>query len=184
MTTTAENVVVGQSGAIYGADLGSTLPTSASGAPGGDFTELGFITEGGVTESQPESTTKIKAWQGGTVVRVVRTEHELTYKFAMLETNEDTLAAFYGNYDGGTVEVNAAPAPHKSYVIDVLDGDQLIRICIPDGQVTARSDVQYVNGAAAMYEVTVTCYEDPDYAGAEDYPAKAYKYHATAGASA
>lgn len=184
MATNANAVVVGSDGAVYRAPLGTTLPTSANGSPGLGFAELGYITEGGVTESQPDSTNKIKAWQGGTVVRVVRTEHELTYRFAFLETNEETLDAFHGNYDAGVVEVNAAMLPHYAWVIDVLDGASMIRIVIPDGQVTARGDVTYQNGEAVMYEVTLTCYEDPDYAGAEDMPAKAYKYLATAAVSA
>ena len=74
------------------------------------------------------------------------------------------------------VEIDGALAPHASWVLHIVDGDNLRRIVIPDGQVTERQDVTYVNGDAIQYGVTITCY--PDASGI-----KAYIYDEGAGAS-
>lgn len=176
MALSADEVLVALTGGVFMADAGAALPTDATSSLSGDYTELGYVSEDGVTESHNETNTQIRAWQGGDVVRVVKTEHNLTYSFTAIETNDAVQEAYYGNYDAGVVEVNGAPGKRGRWVIQVIDGDKDVRIVIPDGEVTERGDIQYVNSAAVGYPITITCYPDPDYAGSEDYPAKAYKY--------
>lgn len=179
----AENVVVGVTGAIYIADVGTTLPTQATGTPNVAFEELGYVSDAGIQENPATtSTTNIKAWQNGVVVRKVQTEHDTTYVFSLIESTPGSLEAFYGNYDDGLVEINAAIMPKKAWVIDIDDGASRVRHVIPNAQITQRGAVSFVNGGAAMYPITLTAYEDPDYAGALDTPAKVYKYHSTVGA--
>lgn len=179
----ANNAVVGVTGAIYVADVGTTLPTNSGAALAAGFTELGYVSEEGVQEN-PATTSgnNIKAWQNGVIVRKVQTEHDTTYVFTLIETNPDVLEAFYGNHADGVVEINAAIMPRKAWVIDVIDDESKIRHVIPNAQITQRGTVAYVNGGVASYPVTLTAYEDPDYAGELDTPAKAYKYHSTDGA--
>lgn len=176
MALSADEVLVALTGGVFMADAGSALPTDAVTPLDGGYTELGYISEDGVTESQNETNTQIRAWQGGDTVRVVKTEHNLTYSFTAIESTEAVVEAFYGNYDAGLVEINAAPGKRGRWVIQVIDGDKDVRIVIPDGEVTERGDVQYVNSTAVGYPITITCYPDPDYSGTSDYPAKAYKY--------
>ena len=183
MAVDAENVVVGVTGAIYVADVGTTLPTTASATLAVGFAELGYVGEEDVQENPATtSVNNIKAWQNGVVVRKVQTEHDTTYVFTLIETNADVLDTFYGNHEDGLVEINAAIMPKKAWVIDVLDDESVIRHVIPNAQITQRGTVSYVNGGAASYPVTITAYEDPNYAGSLDTPAKAYKYHSTDGA--
>lgn len=187
MATNSDNVLVGVTGAIYTAPAGTALPTSAYGALNAAFDELGYVTEEGVTEAQSTSVTNLRAWQNGTVVRKVQTEHDVTYQFTLMETNPDALAAYYGNYatasGGGKVEINASKMPRKPWVIDVIDDESKVRIVIPAGEVTTKGQVSYVNGNAATYSITVTAYEDPAYAGSEDAAAKAYVYYDSDGTS-
>lgn len=173
MATTASNVRVGVTGEVSLAEAGTTLPTDSSTTLDVAFSGLGYNTEDGVLEAINETTTDIKAWQNGDTVRTVATEHDVEYTFTLMETNADTLAAYYGadSYDTGVVEVKAGTATRGVWVVEVIDGDDVVRIVIPDGEVTASGQVTYANnGSAVTYPLTVKCY--PDSTGV-----KAYKYY-------
>lgn len=166
MALTAEAVRVGVTGAVYVAASGATLPTDAITAVDAAFSDVGYVSEEGVTTSTGTESTDIKAWQNGDIVRKVQTSHDFTVAFTMLETNGKSLELYYGNYTAGpggasgVVEVKGEQGYRGSFVINVLDVDDDIRIVIPDGQVTERGDVVYVNGDAITYPVTITCYPD------------------------
>lgn len=162
MTLTADNVRVAVTGAVYVADTGTDLPASASENRDAAFADVGYISEDGITQAISEDIGDIKAWQNGDVVRKVQTRHDVTYAFSMIETSATTLATFYGNYTSGTVEVTGEQLDHKSWIIDVIDGDDEIRIVIPDGQITERGDVSWKNDEAVAYNVTITAFPDQD----------------------
>lgn len=164
MSGTAANVLVGADGGVSGAPLETDLPTTAEDVLDVAFADLGFISDDGLTEAIGRSTSKIKNWKGDTV-REVMTEHTLTYTFTMIETNDDTEAAFYGGdpADG----ISATQGLRQSWVFDVFDGDITIRVVVPDGQVTDTGDVNYKNDQAIAYKVTVTAY--PDTGGKKAY---------------
>jgi len=145
------------------------------------FTAAGYIGEDGVTETNERSTDRIRAW-GGSTVKVVQSEHNVTYKFTFLETlNKNVLQAVYGEDNvtttpatasSGTlhaVKVNGATLPHMPYDFEVKDGDAKIRIYVPDGQITEVGDITYSDTEVIGYEVTVEAFEDAD-------GNKAYKY--------
>jgi hypothetical protein len=176
MALTAENVRVGVTGAVYVAPAGTTLPTDATTALPVDHEDVGYIHEDGVTETQDTDTTDIVSWQNGAKIRKVQTSHDLTYSFTMLETSQVTLREYYGNFtDGGvaddSVVIDGAELPNRVWVLSVVDGDHVLRVVIPDGQVTERGDITYANGDAIGREVTITCYPD-------DSGNKAYIYMA------
>lgn len=182
MPLTAANVTVGVTGRVYYAPAGTAVPTSVNGALNAAFKDVGYVTEDGVTTSVSTDTNEIKAWQNGDTVRRVQTAHDYTVSFAMLETNENTLGLFYGNYvaggagANGVVSITGAQPFRGAFVIDVVDGLDLIRIVVPDGQITEPGDVSYVNGDAVTYPVTLTAY--PNAAGT-----KATLYFESDGAS-
>jgi len=165
--TTAADVRVAVTGGVYTAPAGTAVPTTVSGALNGAFEELGYLSEEGVTQTIDESTTRIKAWQNGDTVRVVQDSHAVTYAMTFLETSEAVLEAYYGNYDAGVVEIRGDSRTRQPWVLNIVDGDHLMRVVIPDGEITDRGDVQYVNGNAVMYPVTIECY--PDGTGAKAY---------------
>lgn len=172
MANDAGNVRVyaDSAGFVAVAPSGTTLPTDATTSLNAAFRELGYIDENGVVESQGTSENKVKAWQGGAIVRVVRTEHSLTYQFAALETNGEVLKAFYDQdiYDG-VVEVTGTQPAAAAWVIHAVDGSDLVRIVIPSGQLTTVGDVNYNAGNPTSYQFTIEAY--PDNTGV-----KAYKY--------
>lgn len=154
---------------------GAPVPTDATSPLDAAFDELGYVSEDGVTQATNTDVQNITAWQNADIVRKVQTSHDVTYQLAALETNPVSLEAYYGNYDAGTgaVEINADVLPRVPWVIDVYDGDEITRLVIPSGQVTERGDVQYVNGDAVMYQMTITAYPVDG--------TKAYLYRATLG---
>lgn len=172
MSNDSDNVRVyaDSSGFVAVAPAGSTLPTTATAGLDAAFDELGYIDENGVVEQQATQSTKVKAWQGGAIVRTVQTEHELLYKFAALETNATVLEQFYSqsHYDG-RVEITGDQPDTACWVIHAVDGSDLVRIVIPHGQVDDRGDVSMSASDPSKYEFTISCY--PDSSGV-----KAYKY--------
>lgn len=170
MTETAANVIVGATGKIYGGPSGTTLPTSEISGLNGAFVDLGYISDAGVTQAIGRTITIIKAW-GGSVIRKISSDHDLTYKFVMLETNPQSLDTFYGaQSDPATVtQIKAQNGLRQAWVIDVVDGTSLVRLAIPDGEILETGDVVYSTLNAISYEVTMSCYPDVS-------NVKAYKY--------
>lgn len=163
MATTAANVRVAVSGGAYHAPLGSTLPTDAETAVGVEFSEVGYVSEDGLVQAMEAETEDIRAWQNGDIVRKVQTSHDLTYQFSMLETTNETLSVYYGaEVVGGALEIRGEQLPHKCWVFDILDGDNIVRVVLPDAQVTERGEVTYTNSEAVAYDVTITAYPDAD----------------------
>ena len=183
MPNVASNVVAGvplATGGILIGALTAAAPTTAVSTLTG-FTAAGYIGEDGVTETNERSTDRIRAW-GGDTVKVVQTEHNVSYQFTFLETlNADVLKAVYGDANVTTtaatastgtlhkVLVNSSTLPHRSYVFELKDGDAKIRIYVPDGQITEVGDITYSDSEVIGYQVTVEAFAD-------ELGNKAYKF--------
>lgn len=184
MVNSTANVLAGKplaTGGVLRGPLGTALPTDATTAPAVGFLAAGYIGEDGVTETNGKTVENIKAW-GGDVVKVVQTEHTVTYAFTFLETlNKTVLGAVYGDDNvtttaatptSGTlqsIKVTGATLPPEEYIVEVKDGDARVRIVIPNGQITEVGDVVYSDAAVIGYPVTISAL--PDETGV-----KAYKY--------
>lgn len=171
MALNASNVRVAVSGEVSVGLTSATAPTGTASALTG-FTGLGYVSEDGVTETRDRSTDSITAWQNSAQVRTVVTESSLTFQFTMIETKEATVELFYGAVvtpavsDGSFVVVPANTGGQQSFVIDVVDGAELIRIYIPNGEVTEVGDRVYNNsGDPIGYDVTVTAYPNATISG-------------------
>ncbi len=162
MALDATNVLVGVTGKVLFAPTGTALPVTSVATPHASFADVGYISDDGVAQAINDETTEIKAWQNSDVVRKVQTGHDVTYSFTMIESNAVSLEAYYGNYTAGVIEITGEQLPHQSMILDVIDGDDEIRVVIPDGQITERGDVVYANGDPIGYEVTVTAFPDED----------------------
>jgi hypothetical protein len=160
--TTSANVMVGVTGGAYVAPEGTTLPTDATTSLNGAFVEVGYLSEDGISQSISEDITDLVAWQNADVVRKIQTSHDVTYSFTMIETTDVTLETFYGNYAAGAVEITADQLPRQSWVLSVVDGTDLIRIVIPEGQIIERGDLVFQNGDAVGYPITITAFPDDD----------------------
>lgn len=174
MALDSGNVRVGVTGVVYVAPLGTPLPVSSATTPNAAFVDLGYVSDGGITQSISVDTTDIKAWQNATTVRTLQTGHTVTYQLEFLEVNWATLDTFFGNFSGGVSELTSDQTLRKSWIFHVDDGDDDIRIVVPEGQITERGDTVLVSGDAVKLPITITAYPD-------DSGVKAYVYTGVAG---
>lgn len=161
MANVATNVRVGVTGTIWNAVTGTALPGDALTAPNVAFDDLGYVSDDGVTQTIDTSTTDIVAW-GGDTVRTIQTEHSVSYTFTLIETKAEVLALYYSDTaaTSALATITAAQATRGAWIIDVVDGDQAIRLEMSDAQITDKGDVTYATAEAIGYEVTITAYPD------------------------
>ena len=169
MAQDATDVRIAVTGAVLKGSTSADAPTGTAGAPAG-FTDLGFIGEDGVEIELPDAgdSTPIKAWQNGTTVRVVRTpsEDSPTWHFTMLQTTIETIETYFGvtvtsGATEGSFEYEVTNRGHNSYVVDAVDGSELLRDYVPYGVVTEVGAHTLTNGDVTGYEVTVEGERDP-----------------------
>lgn len=163
MATDASKVRVAVTGAVMKGLTSATAPTGTSGSTTG-FADLGFIGEDGVEIELPDAgdATPIKAWQQGTTVRVIRTpsEDNPTWTFVLLETSIPTIETYFGvtvtsTSTEGSFEYKVQGRGYNSYIVDVIDGAELIRDYVPRGIVTSVGSHTLANGEVIGYQVTV-----------------------------
>lgn len=161
MTLVSDNVRVAVTGVVAVGATTAAAPVDADTALT-EHTDLGYVGEDGVTEKRGRSTKKIKAWQNAAIVREVITEAEMTLKLALLETKKEVVELYYGGTvdtgDGSIAVIPANTGGRKSYVVDVVDGDDFIRTYVPSGEIIDVGDQVYASGEAIGYEVTINCY--------------------------
>ncbi len=77
---------------IWTSPIGTANPTAPlpTAWPSG-WSELGWIDDGGVTETAGQDETKKYGWQGASIIRVLRSKFERSFKFNCLEENAVTL---------------------------------------------------------------------------------------------
>lgn len=159
--------VTATGGLLFG-PTNAPAPVNASDAIGTGYTKGGYIGEDGVTRTTDASDDKIKAW-GGDTVKIVRTEHSITYTFTFLESaNADILKLIHGaenvSVDGatGTISVNHTSAlpERKAFVLDMADSGVKLREYIANGQLTTSGDAVFVHSDVIKYEVTIEAFPD------------------------
>lgn len=166
--STQANVSTGKpkiGGAVYRAPLGTTLPTNATSALGTAFENLGYVSEDGFTNSNTASTEQIKAW-GGDVVAQPQTEKPDNFTGTFIEAlNTAVLKAAYGDDNvsgtlstGITVRANSTEMPRAVWVVDMVLGNNLKRIVIPQGQVTEVGDIEYKDDSVIGYPLTIAAF--------------------------
>jgi len=164
MALDSDNVRVAVSGAVYVAPTGSTAPTTSSSALDVAFVDLGYVSADGISESIDRSTTQIRAWQNGSLVREVTAEGTYSVSMTFIETNEAVLELYYGTANSsGQFDIDpTSTGGRKSFVLDVVDGSNVERIYIPAGEITALGERTLASGEAVGYDVTITAYADTD----------------------
>ena len=116
--------------AIYLAPVGSTLPTTISGAPDAEFVDVGWLSDDGITESLTGSVEKKRGHQGNGVVRTRISEPGTTVSFSALETKAQTMGLRYhektATTTAGVRKATRGPGQKitaRAAVIDIFDAD-------------------------------------------------------------
>lgn len=162
MALVSDNVRVAVSGAVYVAPTTAPAPVDASTAPDVAYKDLGYVHEDGVTEALERSTEQMRAWQNAALVRETVTEADMSYTFRLIESKKETVELFYGgtvNNTDGSIQIDPSKTGgRKSFIIDVVDGDQFIRSYIPSGEITEVGEQVYASGEPVGYEITIKAY--------------------------
>lgn len=179
-TNDVKNVTSAQpevAGAIYRAPVGTTMPTNAYEDLDTAFTNLGYVSDDGLTNANsPETETK-KAWGGATIL-TSQTGRPDTLKYKLVEAlNVNVLKSVYGDdfvegdlETGITVDANTKQMKDASYVIDmVLKDNALKRVVVPRATLTSLGDVVYKDGEIVGYEVTLTALPDENGSTHKEY---------------
>lgn len=162
-------------GAVHWAPLGTTLPTSATESLNAAFSELGYVSEDGLTNNNSPESDTVKAWGGDTVLSL-QTDRPDTWAMTLLESlNTDVLKTIYGAanvvVDGSgniTVKVTAGDMPAGCWVFDtILKGGRARRIVVPNGTISELGEIVYKDDQAIGYNVTIT--DVPDTNGVYHY---------------
>jgi len=178
-TLDSGNVRVAVTGAWYAGPTTATAPSAADSELPSSFVNLGYLSEDGTTRTTDRSTNDIKAWQKGALLRRTVTDSGLSYQFTLVETKKETLELYFGAAfdEDGSIDIDPGETGgRKSFVFDVIDGDEVLRVYIAEGEVTEVGDITYDSGDPVGYEVTVTAYASAALDGAAErrfYPSLA-----------
>lgn len=181
MALDSQNVRVAVTGAVSIGPTGTTAPTDADTTVTG-VTDLGYASEDGVTETRDRTTNTTRAWQNGDIVRETVTEANLTYQCTLIETKRETVELYYGTTvaaDGSIIIVPSKTGGRHALLIDVIDGDDFIRIWVPQAEVTEVGDQVYANGEPIGYEVTIRAYPDASLVDADGNIGSAQKWYSS-----
>lgn len=170
MALNSANVNVAVTGAVSYAPVGSTAPVDADTPLAAPYVDIGYISSDGVVEARERSTSNIVAWQNADVVRSVVTEASITVAFTGIETNKATLELFYGSelnaVDGSITIVPGAAGTRRSVVVDYIDGDDYVRMWIPQAELQEVGELTLTSGGDPVgYNMTLRGYPDTTLGG-------------------
>lgn len=167
---TAANVMTGKpkvtGGIRYGRGV-TTFPTDATTELKQTLLDAGYVSADGLVQTIDASDEKITAW-GGDVVKIVRTEHSVSYTFTLIETrNADALKLMFGEENvhitpgNISVDIKAGMVARAGFVFDMAD-EKAVRVVVKDGQPSLSGDVNFVDEDVISYPITVEAFPDAD----------------------
>lgn len=161
----------GASGAVKWGDVGSTLPKSARDTVDLSFNSGGYVSSDGVVITPSLSTTNVTEW-GGATVRKLLESFDGTVQLSFIQMSKDEASAVFGE---GNVTETAATAssgtqlkigigahlPERhAWVFAMKDGKALIKVVLPDAQVTEWAEIAFVPNSPIPLPATISCYPD------------------------
>lgn len=155
-------------GAIYFAEVGTTLPEDSLAKLDDAFKELGYSSDEGVKNTQESDAEEVNAW-GGDVVLTISKSKKDQFQFKLIEAlNADVLKVVFGSDNvegtlesGIKVKINNADLEDFSFVFEMIcNGGVLKRIVVPQAKVTSVGEITYKDNEPVGYEVTLQCFPD------------------------
>lgn len=162
MAKDPSEIVIGANGSIYTAPLGSTVPANITVPLGGDWSELGYASEDGVTWVDGKSLESVRAWQSFYDLRRIVSSKEGSLAFQLMQWGGEQVKLAFG---GGAV---TEPTPNayrytppdpqdideRMLCVEWEDGDNDFRLTFPKGMVTDNVEVNIVRTSAALLPIT------------------------------
>ena len=158
-------------GAIKQAPLGSVLPTDACTPVDPAFKDAGYVSKDGLKLTPSYSISDITDWNGELPRRVLETfTGEITW--TSIQLGEQDLKNAFGDDNVTVTPATSQHGVHKAvkigahlpevrqWVFDMKDGDNLIRVVVPRGQITKIDAMSFVRSSPISIPVTLSCYAD------------------------
>ncbi len=171
MSQIAENVTNAKpiaQGAVWAGSTSMDRPTDANSSLPSEATGLGYVNEDGLTKTVERDGEDINAWGGDAVLRV-QTSYAESYSFGLIETTSAVLAEAFGQEnvettdDGIKVLHRSAELPDRMFIFEIaLTQGRKQRTVIPRGKVTEIEDIEYQDGEAVTYGLTLSALPDSD----------------------
>lgn len=159
-------------GGVLYAPVGTTVPTTALGAPDAAFKTLGRVSQDGVDRTEDRGNTDINDW-GGNLIATLQDKFGLTLKFKLLQVmNADVQKAAHGT-DNVTVtpgttstgqeiaaKINANLLDSGAWIIDGYYMKMSMRLVVPYGRITMVGPMKWVHRELVMYDLTLKPFPD------------------------
>lgn len=157
-----DDAVIGGTGQVYVAPVGTALPANEDSALNSAFVGLGYHSEDGVSINQSVEIIRLGAWQTKSDIRRQRDSETFRITFNLLQWNENNVPLAFGG--GAVTEPSSGhykytpPAvsdalDEKALVCDVQDGSEKLRFVIPRGNVVEAVDSQFTRNAFGMLPI-------------------------------
>lgn len=163
-TRKASNVRSAVTGDVYigEAHAGDTID-GVGKIPDG-LTALGYLSDDGFKIKPERKTDDLKAWQNADVVRTVATESSIEISFQLIESKKEVIELFWqskvtAGADSGSFDISpGATTGVHALLMDIVDGDQVIRYYFPEAELVDRDEIKGKNGEVYGYGVTLKAY--------------------------
>jgi len=167
MPNNADKVVIGQSGALYFAPVGTAGPVDLTTALAAAWTDSGFLSEDGVTLDPSVEFNEVAAWQSRYPIRRYEASRSFDISFAMMEMGKANFILSMGGGAMATTGVSpnqvhtytpptAGTVDERAFVVEWVDGTKKYRLHAPKGLVTDFAEINVSRTDPAMLDVTVS----------------------------
>lgn len=134
MTTDSDEIRVYANGGVYVADIDTEFPADIDAPIGGDWTNLGYLTEEGPRFSFGRETFAVKGWQSRFDLRRILTDTPTGLTTGLKQWNRETLRMALGEGDF-TEDAEGAyrftPDPdvewERAVLVEMIDGPDVVR---------------------------------------------------------
>jgi hypothetical protein len=164
MTLVASQVRVAGTGELFTADVGTAAPVDATTALGATWNGLGYTQEDGATIGRSLDREPITPWQSVTPIRYIYNGVTLTVAAAMLQSNAEIAALWFGGGDfaetalgSGEFKADMPVVPEgveRAVLLEWVDDDKVNRLYIPRAELSETGDVQVTRTQAQAFQMT------------------------------
>ena len=163
-TRKASNVRSAVTGDVYIGDAHAGDTIDGVGKIPDGLTALGYLSDDGFKIKPERKTDDLKAWQNADVVRTVATESSIEISFQLIESKKEVIELFWqskvtAGADSGSFDISpGATTGVHALLMDIIDGDQVIRYYFPEVELIDRDEIKGKNGEVYGYGVTLKAY--------------------------
>ena len=174
MANDSNKVLVGSGkvgGYIFSLDADADLPTDASATLDSSAKGLGYVSSDGITRTVEVGTEQVEDLNLD-IVRTLTTDTSVELSCTLLEVNVNNMTELYGadnvtvtpaddtHGEQIAVRFTGEQLPRRAYVVELVDGENIGRFVIPEGQVTTPGggELTFVKNQTINHTLTIRAY--------------------------